>query len=123
RDPLQSTPIWWFAILPFDYFYMKIIIPGFNKLAHWLGYTVDWDFWHDFVHNRIIRDPFVGVSRFSAEVLDLQGVDGIVNGTGKTARALANIIRKSQTGFARNYALSILLGAVALVAYFLLMAN
>ncbi|MCP4422973.1 MAG: hypothetical protein GY803_00630, partial [Chloroflexi bacterium] len=47
RDPLQSTPIWWFAILPFDYFYMKIIIPGFNKLAHWLGYTVDWDFWHD----------------------------------------------------------------------------
>ena len=94
-----------------------------NRLAHWLGYAVDWDFWHDFVHNRLIRDPFVGFAAFTADVLDMQGVDGIVNGTGKTARRLANIIRLSQTGYARNYALSILLGAVALVAYFLLMAN
>ncbi len=123
RDPLQSTPIWWFAILPLDTLYMKKIIPAFNWLADKLGHEVDWDFWHDFVHNRLIRDPFVGFANFAADVLDMQGVDGIVNGTGKTARALANVIRKSQTGYVRNYALSILLGAVALVAYFILMAN
>jgi hypothetical protein len=23
RDPLQSTPIWWMAVLPFDTLYMK----------------------------------------------------------------------------------------------------
>ena len=123
RDPLQSTPIWWFAVLPLNTFYMKGIIPLFNRLAHWLGYALDWDFWHDFVHNRLIRDPFVGFANFAADILDMQGVDGLVNGAGKTARRLANVIRLSQTGYARNYALSIFLGAVALVAYFLLMAN
>jgi NADH:ubiquinone oxidoreductase subunit 5 (subunit L)/multisubunit Na+/H+ antiporter MnhA subunit len=85
-----------------------------------LAETVDWVFWHDFVHNNIIRDFFVGFARFTSEVLDANGVDGIVNGAGKVARGLANIIRQSQTGFARNYALSVFLGAVALLAYFLL---
>ena len=53
----------------------------------------------------------------------MQGVDGLVNGAGKTARRLADGLRLSQTGYARNYALSIFLGAVALLAYFLLVAN
>jgi NADH-quinone oxidoreductase subunit L len=123
RDPLQSTPIWWFSILPFDTFYNKFVVAPFKKLAHWAGYALDWDFWHDFVHNRLIRDVFVGFSKFSADILDMQGVDGLVNGVGKSARRLANTIRLSQTGVTRNYALSIFLGAVALLAYFLLIAN
>ncbi|MCB8946100.1 MAG: NADH-quinone oxidoreductase subunit L [Ardenticatenaceae bacterium] len=122
-DPLQRTPIWWFSILPFNTLYMNYIIPAFNRLATWLADTVDWAFWHDFVHNNIIRDFFVGFANFASNVLDANGVDGIVNGAGKVAQGLANIIRQSQTGYARNYALSVFLGAVALLAYFLLMAN
>ena len=122
-DPLQSTPIWWFAILPLNTLYMRFLIPAFNRLAVWLADTIDWAFWHDFVHNNIIRDFFVGFAGFAADVLDTNGVDGIVNGAGKAAQGLANIIRQSQTGYARNYALSVFLGAVALLAYFLLMAN
>ena len=122
-DPLQRTPIWWFAILPLDTFYMRGIIPLFNRVADWLAHTVDWAFWHDFVHDRLIRDFFVGFARFTADVLDTQGVDGMVNGSGRLARGLAAIMRLSQTGYARNYALSIFLGMVALLAYFLFMAN
>jgi NADH-quinone oxidoreductase subunit L len=122
-DPLQRTPIWWFAILPFDTLYMRVIVPLFNRVAEWLAYAVDWAFWHDFVHDRLIRDFFVGFARFSADVLDMQGVDGMVNGSGRLARGLAAIIRLSQTGYARNYALSVFLGTVALLAYFLFMAN
>jgi NADH-quinone oxidoreductase subunit L len=122
-DPLQRTPIWWFAILPLNTLYMGYLIPAFNRLAAWLANSIDERFWHDFVHNNIIRDFFVGFASFASNVLDANGVDGIVNGAGKVAQGLANIIRQSQTGYARNYALSIFLGTVALLAYFLLMAN
>ncbi|MCC6605022.1 MAG: NADH-quinone oxidoreductase subunit L [Anaerolineae bacterium] len=119
RDPLQSTPIWWMAVLPFDTLYMKGIIPLFNRLADFLGYTIDWDLWHNFFHERVIRDTFVGFSNFASDVLDRQGVDGLVNGAGQVARWLSGGLRLSQTGYARTYALGILLGTVALLAYFL----
>jgi NADH-quinone oxidoreductase subunit L len=123
-DPMQRVkPIWWFAILPLNTLIMGYLIPAFNRLAVWLADTIDWRFWHDFVHNNIIRDFFVGFANFASNVLDANGVDGIVNGAGKVAQGLAHIIRQSQTGYARNYALSVFLGAVALLAYFLMMAN
>ena len=118
-DPLQNTPIWWMAVLPLDTLYMKGIIPLFNRLADFLGYTIDWDLWHNFFHERVIRDTFVGFANFASDVLDKQGVDGLVNGAGQTARWLAGGLRLSQTGYARTYALGIFLGTVALLAYFL----
>jgi NADH-quinone oxidoreductase subunit L len=125
RDPLESIPFAWrfFAALPLDTFYMKGVIPVFNRTSAWLGHTLDGTIWHDFVHDNLIRDMFIGFARFAADVLDTLGVDGLVNGSGQVARRLANLIRVSQTGYARNYALSVFLGAVALLAYFLLMAN
>ena len=120
RDPLQSTPIWWFGILPFNTLYDRVVVGPFKGLAVWLADTVDWAFWHDWFHNNVIRDVFVGFANFASDVLDAKGVDGLVNGSGRFARGLANIIRTSQTGYARNYALSVFLGAVALLAYFLL---
>lgn len=119
RDPLQGTPIWWMAVLPLDSLYMKGVIPLFNRLSDFLGYRLDWDFWHNFVHERIIRDTFVGFANFASDVLDKQGVDGLVNGAGHAARWLAGGLRQSQSGYARTYALSIFLGTVALLAYFL----
>lgn len=122
-DPLQRTPIWWMSVLPLDSLYMKGLIPAFNRLADWSAHKLDWAFWHDFVHDRLIRDFFVGFSKFSSNLLDAKGIDGLVNGSGQAAHHLANLIRKTQTGYARNYALSVFLGAVLLVAYFLLMAS
>lgn len=118
-DPLQKTPIWWMAVLPLDTLYMKGIIPLFNRLADFLGYTIDWDLWHNFFHERVIRDTFVGFANFASDVLDRQGIDGLVNGAGQVTRWLSSGLRQSQTGYARTYALSILLGTVALLAYFL----
>lgn len=122
RDPLQSTPLWWFGVLPLNYLYMNIFVPFFNRLAYWLAYAVDWNFWHDFVHNNIIRDMFVGFAKFLANVLDAQGVDGLVNGVGRATRRLSGALRLTQTGYVRSYALSIFLGTVALLVYFLLFA-
>jgi hypothetical protein len=59
--------------------------PAVQPLLVWLAEKVDWAFWHDFVHDRVIRDIFVTGAEFSANVLDAQGVDGLVNGAGKAA--------------------------------------
>ncbi|MFW5943478.1 MAG: NADH-quinone oxidoreductase subunit L [Chloroflexota bacterium] len=128
-DPLREIPvigpfIWWFAILPLDTLYMKGVIPAFNRTAHWLAHSVDWAFWHDFVHDNIIRDVFVGFANFASDVLDAKGIDGaLVHGSARITRWLADVIRLSQTGYVRNYALGLFIGVVALVAYFLLMAG
>jgi NADH-quinone oxidoreductase subunit L len=122
-DPLQRTPVWWFAILPLNTFYMKYLVSWFNRFAAWLAYAVDWNFWHDFVHDNIIRDMFVSLADFLANVIDAQGVDGAVNGAGKVTRGFAGALSRLQTGQVRNYALSIFLGAVVLLIYFLYFAR
>lgn len=124
-DPLSRIPLAWrfFSSLPLDTLYMKGVVPLFNKGSDWLAHTLDGAVWHDFFHDNLIRNMFVGFAAFSADVLDMNGIDGLVNGSGQVARRLANWIRLSQTGYARNYALSVFLGTVALLAYFLFVAN
>jgi NADH-quinone oxidoreductase subunit L len=122
-DRLQRTPIWWWSVLPLNSFYMKGVVPLFNRFARWLTDVFEGEFWHDFVHDRLIRDVFVTFADFSANVLDAQGVDGLVNGAGKATRRVADTLRLTQTGYARTYALGVFLGAVALLVYFLFMTN
>jgi NADH-quinone oxidoreductase subunit L len=122
-DPLQGTPIWWFSILPLNTLYMSVLVPLFNRFSYWLAFPVDWYFWHDFVHNRLIRDTYVSFANFLANIIDAEGVDGAVNGTGRLTRRLSQALGALQTGYVRTYALSVFFGAVALIIYFLLIAR
>jgi NADH-quinone oxidoreductase subunit L len=122
-DRLQRTPIWFWNRLPLNTLYMRGIVPLFNRLAAWLADAVDWRFWHDFVHERLIRDPFITFAEFSSNVLDAQGVDGTVNGVARLTGRAAGAVRKVQTGYTRTYALGVLLGAVVLLVFFLLSAG
>ncbi|NDH45400.1 MAG: hypothetical protein EBY04_03375, partial [Actinobacteria bacterium] len=56
---------------------------------------------------------FDGITRFDARV-----VDRAVNGVGSLARGLGSVVRRSQTGFVRAYAVIIALGTVAVLAWF-----
>lgn len=123
RDPLQGTPIWWFAVLPINTVVMKGIVPVFNAAADWLGHKLDGAFWHDFFHERLIRDNFIGFSKFSASVLDQLGVDGLVNGSARLTRRFADAIRTTQTGNVSGYALGVFIGVVALIVYFFMQTN
>ncbi len=118
-DPLQKTPIWWFSVLPLNTLYMSYFIPAFNRMAKWLAFSFDWTFWHDFVHDRLIRDMFVSFADFTSSVIDQKGVDGIVNGAASATRQLSGLLRRTENGYVRSYALSIFMGAVLLVIYFL----
>jgi NADH-quinone oxidoreductase subunit L len=48
--------------------------------------------------------------------LDNKGVDGVVNGLGASFGGGSRRLRQLQTGFVRSYALSMLAGAVILLA-------
>jgi NADH-quinone oxidoreductase subunit L len=122
-DPLQRTPIWWMAVLPLNTLYMDGVVPAYNWLARFLAEQVDWAFWHDWFHDRVIRDGFLALSGWISGIFDLRFVDGwLVNGSAQATRWLAHQLRKTQTGYVRNYALAVFLGVVALLAYFLFVA-
>jgi NADH-quinone oxidoreductase subunit L len=50
------------------------------------------------------------------DVLDRSGIDGTVNGTAAVFAGMSERMRRWQTGFVRSYALSLLAGAVVVVA-------
>jgi len=122
-DPLQRTPIWWMAVLPFNTLYMNYFVPAYNWLARFLAEKVDWAFWHDWFHDRVIRDGFVGLAGWLSAKFDLRFIDGwLVNGSGQATRWLASQLRLTQTGYVRNYALAVFLGVIALLAFFIFIA-
>ena len=49
---------------------------------------------------------------------DAKVVDGAVDGTGRGIRATAQRLRRSESGYVRNYALGIGVGAVLLLGWF-----
>jgi NADH-quinone oxidoreductase subunit L len=122
-DPLERTPVWWMAVLPLNTLYMKGLVPAYNWLARFLAEKVDWAFWHDWFHDRVIHDGFVGLAAWLSAKFDLRFIDGwLVNGSGQATRWLADQLRLTQTGYVRNYALAVFMGVIALLAYFLFVA-
>jgi NADH-quinone oxidoreductase subunit L len=101
-----------------DEFYHRLFVKPYYWLADKLAFAVDWGFWHDFVHEDVLAGPFKATAAFLANPIDLGLVDGIANGLARLVQDGSGELRKTQTGYVRNYALSILLGAVAVVAWF-----
>ncbi|MEX2221200.1 MAG: NADH-quinone oxidoreductase subunit L [Candidatus Rokuibacteriota bacterium] len=73
----------------------------------------------DELYDFLFVRPIYNVSRWLARVFDPTVIDGMVNGLATLVIGWARGMRRVQTGFVMNYALGILLGAVAMVAYLL----
>ena len=50
-------------------------------------------------------------------IFDVGFIDGIVNGIAQISKVWSEYLRKLQTGFVRQYALTILAGLVLIIAY------
>jgi len=59
------------------------------------------------------------VSSFLARIFDVRLIDGCVNGVANFVMNLSETIRVSQSGLVRNYAFTMLLGSVVILAYYL----
>ncbi len=122
-DPLKKMlgPIFtgmenkWFV----DEAYWFVFVDRYVDLAHFLAQTVDWDFWHEWFHNSVIAKGFVGLTRFLADPVDLGVVNKVSQVLADFIQSSANSLRKTQNGFVRSYALSVMLGVVAILGYLL----
>jgi NADH-quinone oxidoreductase subunit L len=105
-------------------YFMYVVRPTVPvDLARGLGplYTLlSNKYYVDELYMAVVVNPLKGLADWLAQVFDARGIDGLVNGIAAFFGWSGQTTRKVQTGSVRNYALSILLGAVVLVGYFVL---
>jgi NADH-quinone oxidoreductase subunit L len=76
-------------------------------------------YWVDELYDWAFVGPLIRFSVFLWRKVDELLVDGIVNGVGAVARGGSEIFKRLETGNIQSYALSILVGIVIMVGYFL----
>lgn len=107
----------WFV----DEGYQAAIIKPFKKLSYFLADVVDWRFWHDWFHEKVIAGTYIWLSNIALnKYADQRGIDAFANGLGTVTKNLSASMRRVQNGFVRSYALSVLLGVVLILGYLLL---
>jgi NADH-quinone oxidoreductase subunit L len=124
-DPLQRSlgPIFtgmenkWYV----DELYQAIIVTPFVKISQFLADVIDWRFWHDWFHERVIAGTYNFISNIALDkYADQRGIDAFANGLATVTQGLSAVMRRIQNGFVRSYALSVLLGVVLIVGYLLI---
>jgi NADH-quinone oxidoreductase subunit L len=103
---------WWV-----DELYWLVIVDPYVAISKWLAEVIDWRFWHDWFHDKVIVSGFNLLTRLLSIQIDLGIIDGIANGLGALTQRLAGTMRRLQTGFVRNYALAVFLGMVVILGY------
>lgn len=74
----------------------------------------------DEFYNGYIVDPITSLSTNGLwKGFDLGFIDGIVNGIAHFVMAFGDVVRRLQVGFVRSYAAIILVGALAVIGYFI----
>jgi NADH-quinone oxidoreductase subunit L len=120
-DPLSASgPLFTFLNRKWlwDETYALLIIRPYNALARFLADVVDWQFWHNYVHDTIITNGFYnGWSRILSQPIDKGLVDGAFNGLASLINGSSKQLRRTQTGYVRNYALAVAFGVVLVLAF------
>jgi len=129
QDPLEINPqtAGAFALanakLMWDEHYFKYIENPYNRASQWLAHRLDWAFWHDFVHERLIFLPFNEAAWGLSRNIDKGAIDGgILLVTARSVTVFAGRLRRVQTGFVRTYAFTVVLGTVIVVLAIMLPA-
>jgi NADH-quinone oxidoreductase subunit L len=120
-DPLRRTGFIFKTLnakYKIDEIYGFFVIRPFERLARFLAYVIDGRFWHDFFHDVVLARTFVSAANVISFPIDKGIVDRFFDGIGHAIRKGAGVLRRMQTGYVRNYALVVLLGVVAIVAWF-----
>jgi NADH-quinone oxidoreductase subunit L len=104
-----------------DELYQAIIVTPYVKISQLLADVVDWRFWHDWFHEKVIAGTYNWISRIGLNrYADQRGIDAVANNLASVTQWLSVTLRKIQNGFVRSYALSVLLGVVLIVGYLIL---
>jgi NADH-quinone oxidoreductase subunit L len=71
------------------------------------------------LYDAVFGRPSERLAAFCAEVVDPNVIDGAVNGIAAAAGRTGTLVRRTQTGYVRNYVLGIVFGAVLVLAFML----
>jgi NADH-quinone oxidoreductase subunit L len=71
------------------------------------------------LYDTVFGRPSQRLASFLADVVDPKVIDGAVNGTAVGVRQSGSLLRRTQTGYVRNYVLGIVLGMVLVLAFVL----
>ncbi len=105
----------WFV----DEGYGAVVIQPFEKLAKFFSIDLDWNFWHDWFHNEVIFAGFQGLARFLSDPVDMGIINAVADKLAEWTKRSSESLGRLQNGFVRSYALSVLLGVVAILGYLL----
>jgi NADH-quinone oxidoreductase subunit L len=73
----------------------------------------------DELYDAAVVRPVRSLSDFLWKIVDVRGIDGLVNGVGGFMRGTGDELRRWQTGLAQNYAVAIMLGTLLIIAFVL----
>jgi len=73
----------------------------------------------DELYAKVFVNPFLSLALFLWKEFDVLVIDGIANGIASVVKGLGMVIRKTQTGYLRNYALSLIFGAMLILVYYI----
>jgi NADH-quinone oxidoreductase subunit L len=124
-DPLKRRLGAAFAVLEnkwyVDELYHAIIVRPFVNGSQFLADVIDWRFWHDWFHEKVVAGTYNWLSNIALDkYADQRGIDATANGLASLTQWLSRTLRQIQNGFVRSYALSVLLGVVLIVGYLIL---
>ncbi|MFC2030808.1 NADH-quinone oxidoreductase subunit L [Chloroflexota bacterium] len=88
-----------------------------TKNARWLYDIIDHKYYVDEAYDEVFVKPLRALAAVLADVVE-PGIDGSVDGLGRLTSLAGEGLRRLQTGLVRNYALAMLAGVVAVLAYF-----
>jgi NADH-quinone oxidoreductase subunit L len=89
-----------------------------ERLKQGVLYTVLLNkYYVDEIYQALIVAPLIAASRWTWQKFDLGVIDGAVNGSARLVDLLARRCRNLQTGYVRQYAMSVVFGAAAILAY------
>ena len=77
----------------------------------------------DQLQDALVYRPAIAIGRFASAVFERYVVDGLVTGTTGIVRGAGVVVRGSQSGFMRAYALLLVGGLLALAFYFLIVSS
>jgi NADH-quinone oxidoreductase subunit L len=97
------------------FMYGRVPVPETAPRGNVLTVAARRDLYGDAFNESVLMRPGQWLTRLSVW-FDSRGVDGLVNGLAATIGGTSGRVRRIQTGYARTYALSMLIGAVLLVA-------
>lgn len=124
-DPLKKPLGFIFTGMEHKWFvdegYWAVFIDRYVDLSHFLADVIDWRFWHDWFHEKVIVGTYNWLSNIGLNLYaDQRGIDALANLFGSATKYISEQLRKLQNGFVRSYALSVLLGVVLILGYLLL---